>query len=175
MALQYCSIFLHTGKHRVYQSMDQSGKVANPVRGQLNREYKYFPVPVRAWSFGLTRRVRPSCPASACSFFALRLNLVLTNEIPPNFRGGVHLFIPPYAIGSVPSLSGHATAYRWRSLPRVCRHRASNSPQGNSSNMCCLCRYHRGSIKVLRLYFATHAGGVYFTDTWHSMCLCHEQ
>ena len=32
---------------------------------------------------------------------------------------------PPYAIGSVPSLSGHAIAYRWRSLPRVHRHRAS--------------------------------------------------
>ena len=28
-------------------------------------------------------------------------------------------FNPTYAIGSVPSLSGHATAYRWRSLPRV--------------------------------------------------------
>ena len=31
-----------------------------------------------------------------------------------------HLFIylkPPYAIGSLPSLSGHAIAYRWRSLP----------------------------------------------------------
>ena len=32
---------------------------------------------------------------------------------------------PPYAIGSVPSLSGHAIVYRWRSLPRVRRHRAS--------------------------------------------------
>ena len=32
---------------------------------------------------------------------------------------------PPYAIGSVPSLSGRAIAYRWRSLPRVRRHRAS--------------------------------------------------
>ena len=39
-------------------------------------------------------------------------------------------FKPPYAIGSVPSLSGHAIAYRWRSLPRVRRHRASE-PQGN--------------------------------------------
>ena len=38
---------------------------------------------------------------------------------------------PPYAIGSVPSLSGHAIAYRWRSLPRVRRHRASK-PQGSS-------------------------------------------
>ena len=36
---------------------------------------------------------------------------------------------PPYAIGSVPSLSSHAIAYRWRSLPRVRRHRASK-PQG---------------------------------------------
>ena len=26
---------------------------------------------------------------------------------------------PPYAIGSVPSLSGHAIAYRWRPLPPV--------------------------------------------------------
>ena len=41
---------------------------------------------------------------------------------------------PPYAIGSVPSLSGHASAYRWRSLPRVCRHRASK-PQGSSERV----------------------------------------
>ena len=39
--------------------------------------------------------------------------------------GTRYLFKPPYAIGSVPSLSGHAIAYRWRSLPRVRRHRAS--------------------------------------------------
>ena len=41
---------------------------------------------------------------------------------------------PPYAIGSVPSLSGHAVAYRWRSLPRVRRHRA-NKPQGSSERV----------------------------------------
>ena len=41
---------------------------------------------------------------------------------------------PPYAIGSVPSLSGHATAYRWRLLPRVRRHRASK-PQGSSERV----------------------------------------
>ena len=41
-------------------------------------------------------------------------------------------FKPPYAIGSVPSLQGHAIAYRWRSaLPRVRWHRASK-PQGSS-------------------------------------------
>ena len=51
------------------------------------------PVPVRALEFGLARRVQPSRPASACSISILRLNLVLTHEIPPDFRGGVLLFI----------------------------------------------------------------------------------
>ena len=41
---------------------------------------------------------------------------------------------PPYAIGSVPSLPGHAIAYRWRSLPRVRRHRACK-PQGSSERV----------------------------------------
>ena len=71
--------------------MDQPGKVANPARGQLNRENKYPPAPVRAREFGLARLVQPSCPASAYSFSMLRLNLVLTYGIPPEFRGGVHL------------------------------------------------------------------------------------
>ena len=41
---------------------------------------------------------------------------------------------PPYAIGSVPSLSGHAIVYQWRSLPRVRRHRASK-PHGSSKRV----------------------------------------
>ena len=41
---------------------------------------------------------------------------------------------PPYAIGPVPSLSGYATAYRWRSLPGVRRHRA-RKPQGSSKRV----------------------------------------
>ena len=32
----------------IAKSMDQPGKVANPARGQLNRENKYFPIRVRA-------------------------------------------------------------------------------------------------------------------------------
>ena len=68
----------------------------------------------------------------------LRLNLVLTYGIPPEFRGGVHLFTryfkPLYAIGTVPNLSGHTIAYRWRSLPRVHRHRASK-PQRSSKRV----------------------------------------
>ena len=39
-------------------------------------------------------------------------------------------FKPLYAIGSVPSLSGHAIAYRWRLLSRVRWYRASK-PQGS--------------------------------------------
>ena len=90
-----------------------------------------FSVPVRAQEYGLARRIWPSRPASACSISKLRLNLVLTH--------GVHLFIPPYAIGLVPSLSGQANAYRWCPLPRVRRHRTRNS-QVSSSNGCCLRR-----------------------------------
>ena len=76
---------------------------------------------------------------SAFSFSILTLNLVLTHGIPPDVHGDVHIFLPaPHTIESVPSLSGHAIAYRWRSLPRV-RWHSTSSPQGSSSNACCLC------------------------------------
>ena len=55
----------------------------------------------------VVRQVWPSRPASARSFSKLRLNLVLTDEIPPALRGGFHLYRRA-TIGSVPSLSGHA-------------------------------------------------------------------
>ena len=44
--------------HHEQQEKDQPGKVTNPAGGQLNRENEYFPVPVRAWEFGLARLVR---------------------------------------------------------------------------------------------------------------------
>ena len=51
--------------------MDLPVKVANPARGQLNREkINIFLSPFA-----------PSRPASACSFSTLRLNLVLTHGI----------------------------------------------------------------------------------------------
>ena len=63
---------------------------------------------------------------------------MFTYGIPPEFRGvAYYLFILTailYAIGSVPSLSGHANAYRWRPLPRVRRHGASK-PQGSSERV----------------------------------------
>ena len=112
--------------------MDPPGKVANPAHDQLNRENVF-----------------------SLSAFAPE-NLVLRDEfgspvprqpahLHTQAESGAHLrkssrvsrrrpFIclkPPYAIGSVPSLSGHAIAYRWPSLPRVRLHRASK-PQGSS-------------------------------------------
>ena len=64
--------------------MDQPGKVANPARGQLNWENEYFPVPVRAGEFGLARR-QPAHLHSQAESGAY--------GIPPEFRGGVHIFI----------------------------------------------------------------------------------
>ena len=56
------------------------------------------------------KQVRPSRPASACSFSKLRLNLVLIHGIPPDFRGGsVHLCIQ--------------TAIRYRVSPEFIRLR----------------------------------------------------
>ena len=62
--------------------------------------------------------------------------------------------VPSTAIGSVPSLAGHANAYRWRSLPRVRPHRAS-SRQGSSSEGCCLLKFHHAPIYT-PLFCHTH-------------------
>ena len=42
--LMYVCVYGHTYS----KSMDQPGKVANPARGQLNRENEHFPALVRA-------------------------------------------------------------------------------------------------------------------------------
>ena len=73
--------------------MDQPGKFVNPARGQLNRENDYSPVPVRASELGHARRVQPSPSRVSLLISILRLNLVLTHGIPPDFRRGIHLFI----------------------------------------------------------------------------------
>ena len=86
--------------HTCSKNMDQPGKVANPARGQLNRENEYFPVRVRAWEFGLTRRARPSRPASACSLSTPRQTLVLTHGISPAFCDGVHRYRQPPSVQS---------------------------------------------------------------------------
>ena len=110
---------------------DQPGKVANLARGQLNRENDYFPVPIRTREFGFARRLRQSRPAWACSSpYSDWIWCLLTGLLASSAATSIYLFQPPYAIGSVSSLPGHAIAHRWRSLPRVHRHRA-NKPQGS--------------------------------------------
>ena len=105
--------------------MDQPGKVAEPARGQLNRDNKHFPITVRVWEIGLARRVRLSRPASACSFPILRLNLVLTHGIPPDFRGGVHYRHTP---------SGQSGVYR------VTQLRTDGAHSREAAGMC-VCFY----------------------------------
>ena len=73
--------------HTYSKGKDQPGKVANPARGQLKRENQCFPVRVRS-------RLRIWSPFRVSLLISiLRRNLVLTYGIPPEFRGGVHLFI----------------------------------------------------------------------------------
>ena len=76
--------------HHIQQSMDQTGKVANSARGQLNR-VNNFACPrtcQRIWS----RKTGSAVPSRVSLLMStLRLNLVLTYGIPPEFRGGVHL------------------------------------------------------------------------------------
>ena len=50
-------------------------------------------------------------------------------------RGRPFIYLkPPFPIGSVPSLSGQAITYQWRSMPRVRRQRVSK-PQGSSERV----------------------------------------
>ena len=131
--------------------MDHPVMVVNPALGQLYRKKVAFPVYIRVREFG-PRQVRPSCPASACSFSTLGVNLVHTLGIPPDFRGRVNL---PVLIAStaIAIISGNAITYRRRWLPRVHQRRAS-SPQGSSNNGCFLFSYNHEPIFVY-LSFST--------------------
>ena len=157
-------------------------RVANPACGQLNWENGYVslspftaenlvsrdgfgrPVPRQPahsphsgliWCL-LTRLL----PISAASF------MYLCRHPPSGHTAVRHRGIPPSAIGSIPSLSGHKLAYRWRSRQRVRRHRASSSPQGSSSHGCCFFRFHHGSINV-RLSFRTPIMGMKANGSHH--------
>ena len=117
------------------KSIDQPGKVVNPARDQLNRENECSPVRVRACEFGLARRVRqpvPRPPAHLHTPAESGAYLRDSSRVPR--RSSFIYLKPPYVIGSVPNLSGHAIAYRRRSLPRVRRYRASK-PQGSSEQV----------------------------------------
>ena len=80
--------------HTYRKRKDQPGKVANPARGQLNKENEYFPLRVpshlRIWS----RETGSAVPPRVSLLISiLRLNMVLTYGISLEFRDGVHLFI----------------------------------------------------------------------------------
>ena len=112
--------------------MNQPGKAANPARGQLNRENEYcMPlspcVPENLVSRdGFSRPVTRQ-PAHLHTQTESGAYLRDSSRVPRRRP----FMKPPYAIGSVPSLSCHAIAYRWRSLPRVRRHRASKPQEGS--------------------------------------------
>ena len=115
--------------------MDQPGKVANPARGQLNKENN-IPlspcVPENLVSRDGFSRPVPRQPAHSYLHTQAESGAYLRDSSRvPRRRPFMK---PPYAIASVPSLSGHAIACRWRSLPRVRRHRASK-PQGSSERV----------------------------------------
>ena len=81
--------------HHVQQSMDQPGKVANPARGQLNREMSgkinisLSPF-VRGNLISRDGFGRPFPRQPAHSPYQAEHGAY---EIPPDFRGGVYLFI----------------------------------------------------------------------------------
>ena len=113
--------------------MDQPGKVANPARGQLNTENN-IPlspcVPENLVSRAGFSRPVPRQPAHLHTQTESGAYVRDSSRVPRRRP----FMKPPYAIGSVPSLSGHAIAYQWRSLPRVRRHSASK-PQGSSERV----------------------------------------
>ena len=114
MAINVC-IYGHTYS----KSMDQPGKVANPARGQLNRENQYFLSAFAPENLvprdGFGSPV-PCQPAHLHTLVESGAYLRDSSRVPRR-RPFIYLK-PPYAIGSVPSLLDHANAYRWRSLPR---------------------------------------------------------
>ena len=127
--------------------MDQPGKVANPTRGQLNGENNIPLSPCVPENLvsrdGFSRSV-PRQPARRHTQAESAAHLRDSFRVPRRRP----FMKPSYAIGSVPSLTGHAIAYRWCSLPRVHRHRASK-PQGSSE------RVLPGQITMDQLIFAS--------------------
>ena len=103
--------------------MLQPGKVANPARGQLNRE---ITIPLSA--FAPENLVSLDGFGSPVSRQSAHLHTQAE-------CGGVHLFIStPTRHRVSPEFTGSRIAYRWGSLPRVRWHRASK-PQGSSERV----------------------------------------
>ena len=116
------------------KNMDQPGKVADNARGQLNREKNGYFLPSLAPEYldlrdGFGSPRQPAHLHTQAKYGAYMRD----SSRFPRWRPFIY-FKPSYAIRSVPTLSDHAVAYRWHSLPRVRWHRASK-PQGNSKQV----------------------------------------
>ena len=117
--------------------MDQPGKVANPARGQLNTENLRPRSRPRIWS----RETGSAVPSRVSLVIStLRVNLVLTYRIPPEFRGGVHLFIL-----NRHTASGQSRVYRVTQLRTDGFHCLESADTGPVNlnvvpNECCLGR-----------------------------------
>ena len=124
--LKVPAVYVRMYSHTYSKSTDQPGKVTNPARGQLNKQNEYSLsafAPENSVSqdgFGSSPPHQPvHLDPRAESGAYLRDSSQVPRRPPFNY------FKPSYAIGSVPTLSGHAIAYQWRSLPRVCRYGGS--------------------------------------------------
>ena len=119
--------------------MDQPGKVASPARGQLNRENSFFPPRLRLKNS--SRETGSAVPSRVSLLISiLRLNLVLTYGIPPEFRGGVHILIL-----NRHTPSGQFRVYRVTQLLTDGFHRRESAGTGPVNlkvvpNECCLGR-----------------------------------
>ena len=94
--------------------MDQPGKVANPTRGQLNRENEYFLSPFAPENLVSHDGFGSPVPRQPAHLHTQAESGAYSRDFSrvPRRRPFIYLK-PPYAIGSVPSLSGHDIAYRW--------------------------------------------------------------
>ena len=113
--------------------MDQPGKVTNPGRGQLNKENN-IPlspcVPENLVSRDGFSRPVPRQPAHLHTQAESGAYLRNSSRVPRRRP----FMKPPYAIGSVPSLSGHANAYRW--CERLVRSRMESHPARSGASHC---------------------------------------
>ena len=138
----------------------------NPARGQLSKENN-FPLsplaPVNLVSRGGFGRPVPSMPAHS-PYSGSSWCLLTDSSTFCRFPHRYPFIIPSTAIGSLPSLSGHATEYLWHLPPRVRRHLAG-SPQGSSSNGCCLFRKPDGQFSVCHSIFTQTIILVYCTGS----------
>ena len=126
--------------HTYSKSMNQPGKVAKSCTWSAEPGKLIFPSlrsRLRLWS----RETGSAVPSRASLFISiLRLNLVVTDGIPPEFRGGVQLFILNRHTPSGQSRVHRVTQLRTDGVH--CRESAGTGPVKLKvvPNECCLGR-----------------------------------